>query len=83
MTCEPASQTAQDSVCCEPTDIICVSIPCTTTIQILGLTLTLGPVCLRLFSGSGVTLTNAQVTQVVKAVTDLLRSLGAAIVPQA
>ncbi|WP_442596098.1 hypothetical protein [Neobacillus sp. D3-1R] len=33
---------------CEPTDLLCVNIPCTTTVVLLGLvTLTLGPVCLK------------------------------------
>ena len=80
MSCNSAAST--DQPCCQPTDLLCVSIPCTTTIQILGLTLTLGPVCLRLFSGTGATATNAQVAQTLEAVTTFLGSLGTALAPQ-
>lgn len=78
MACE---LTQEQQTCCQPGDLLCVSIPCTTTIQLLGLNLNLGPVCLRLFSGTGAAGT-AQATEVLNAFTTFLGSLGTALIPK-
>lgn len=63
--------TCPEGTVCENGDLLCVNIPCTSTVVLLGtIRLTLGPVCLRIGSIGGATNLSdeeklAQVQQVV------------------
>ncbi|MGN1400299.1 MAG: hypothetical protein ACI4XL_02220 [Bacillus sp. (in: firmicutes)] len=48
---QPECPTCPEGTVCENSDLLCVNIPCTTTVVLLGLIqLNLGPVCLRVGS---------------------------------
>ncbi|MGM7722922.1 hypothetical protein [Metabacillus sp. Hm71] len=70
--------TCPEGTVCENSDLLCVNIPCTTTVVLLGLIqVNLGPVCLRVGSvGDSENLSNeeklAQVQQVVGALRNTL-----------
>jgi len=63
--------TCPEGTVCEDSDLLCVNIPCTTTVVLLGLIrLDLGPICLRVGSIGGLSEATdeeklAQVQQVV------------------
>lgn len=63
--------------CCQPTDILCVSIPCPIQIVLLGIQLNLSLPCLRLSSGTP--LTAEQVNQILGFLGNLLGNLGSTL----
>lgn len=63
--------------CCQPNDILCISIPCPIQIVLLGLQLNLELPCLRLSSGTP--LTAEQVNQILEFLGSFLGNLGNAL----
>jgi hypothetical protein len=72
-------QTQCPPPCCQPGDILCISIPCPVQIVLLGIRLNLTLPCLRLFSGTGAPMTAAQVNQLLGVLGGLLGNLGTGV----
>ncbi|WP_050616334.1 hypothetical protein [Bacillus testis] len=68
--------TCPDGTVCENGDLLCVNIPCTSTVVLLGaIRLTLGPVCLRIGSIGGTTnLSDEEKLAQLQQVVDVLRN---------
>lgn len=68
--------TCPEGTVCEGSDLLCVNIPCTTTVVLLGLIqLNLGPVCLRVGSiGNTANLSDEEKLEQVQQVFGVLRN---------
>ena len=73
---EEECPTCPPGTVCEDSDLLCVNIPCTTTVVLLGLIqLNLGPVCLRVGSvGNLANATDDEKLAQVQQVFDVLRN---------